>query len=1335
MAHSERRSPYQGLLPFDVGDRDYFFGRGEDCDRIAASLLTSPLTVFYAESGVGKTSALLAGAVPHLRAEWPEVATVVFRKWQDPESCLRELKTEVIAAVEAQAGRPLTTEDAPPGGWAAAPLDELLARAQAGTGGLIAVILDQFEDFFLYNPAAKGEHPFEAEFARSVNRRDVPAHFLLSLREDALAGLDRFRGRIPNLFNTTLRLEHLDERAAVAAIREPLPVYAKQHGERIEIDDDLVARLIADVPVDRAGPGTDGQGGPPRPGGGTAVATGRGKVRIETPHLQMVLLRLWKAEREAGSGRLRLQTYLDLGGKARIVGSYLQEVMDQLRATDPIGWEACGAFFDRLVTPSGNKIAYTVDELREYAGERADRVAGVLEALREARVLQRVAHPEIADVWRYEIAHDTLGPAILGWHQDYVSARKAEALRRERAAELGRAEAEAAAQRRRAEEQERIAQSLRRRARAISLLLLVAVGLAIFALSAMLRANKLAAEITGANQTLTAERDEKAKLATKLTGTNATLRTERDEKAKLAAKLTGANATLRTERDKKAKLAAALTESYDQQKTLLNEKEKALGVALKAEEAAKESAEKELAARKDAQVRRLVAEAAALAGGRVDVALLLSLVARQRRDDAETRGSLLAGLLSAPHIERYYCGHFDEITGVAYQPGGHALVSCGKGGELLLWDADDRGIRRTIDTARVAAAESDFAAVAFQPDGTRFATADRDGGVILWDVADKRPPRRLKVPEGLRAAYSLAFSPDGSRLAVGFDGGRVALWTMAEDPKPVGPPLKTGGDTRVWTLAFSRDSRTLATGDAVGRVALFDARTLRPTVLLAEGDGFRVWSVAFSPDGSRLAVGSEVKDILVWDLGRPTLPPERYEGHDGAVWAVEYSRTGRWLASGSKDNVVLVWDLQRRRPPLRLAGHHGEVWALAFDQSGTRLISGGNDRTMISWKDLEDPHPLGTEFARCPQNIVSLTSSPDGRWLVAGDYQGSLHVWDTSHRVAPVERPGNAGPIRTVAYDPEGRYVATGCDGTGVLLWDVRTWRVTRTLPTPGGVLKVLFLDGGRTLVAAGREGFIRLFDVASGTPKGTLTTQPRSVWSLAISPDGRTMASGDEGGRLLLWDVDLRGVDRWTSTPLEGHERAVLTLAFSPDGHRLASASYSNAIILWDVETRRPSGPPLLAHRDAVRSLAFSPDGALLASGGSDNCVWLWDVAAGRSLGLPFRGHRGAVWTVSFLAGPDADPLIPRVISSGDDGRVMIWEASYERWRDRARGIVQRNLTEPEFRQYVGQETVLPVFSDLPRIAIDANTATKLTPPSAPTAPQGQPRPTPSAPTDSHPS
>lgn len=408
--------PYVGLQPYTEEERDFFFGHERDQRVIASNLYASSITILYGSSGVGKSSVLMAGVVPMLRAK-PRTAVVVFREWQRPDF-LTTLKSACLQSVEKTTGRTVKVS-------LDSPLDELLFSAAEEFGGTILVLLDQFEEYFLYHPASDAANPFDSEFARAVNRDDVDANFLLALREEGLARLDRFRARIPNLMGNLLRLRHLDETAAEDAIRKPLTAY----NDRLEpsetpvaIEDGLAAAIIGQV---RSGSLS------------LALAEGAGQpqstdddIRIETPFLQLVLTKLWDEEMSTGSRSLRLATLQQLGGAREIVRTHLDSVMAKF---GPREQTVCAGFFDRLVTPSGTKVACRLDDLGKWAGELADEVLPVVNVLSESRILRTIAASasQPGTPASYEIFHDVLAPAVLDWRRRFVEQQNLEEIRKQ----------------------------------------------------------------------------------------------------------------------------------------------------------------------------------------------------------------------------------------------------------------------------------------------------------------------------------------------------------------------------------------------------------------------------------------------------------------------------------------------------------------------------------------------------------------------------------------------------------------------------------------------------------------------------------------------------------------------------------------------------------------------------------------------------------------------------------------------------------------------------------------------------------------------------------------
>ena len=223
---SLRRSPYQGLTPYCEEDAPYFFGREKEARLIVANLFASPLTLLYGASGVGKSSVLRAGVAHQLRKR-DDVLVVVFNAWQrQPLADLIQAVSDRVELVDHQAWSEVVR--ALPRDRTAS-LPEFLAICAEKLERRLLIILDQFEEYFLYHSQ---NDEFGTEFPKAVKQSNAPVSFLISIREDFYAKLDRFEGRIPTLYDNYLRIEHLERAAARVAIEKPIEEYNRLHPDR-----------------------------------------------------------------------------------------------------------------------------------------------------------------------------------------------------------------------------------------------------------------------------------------------------------------------------------------------------------------------------------------------------------------------------------------------------------------------------------------------------------------------------------------------------------------------------------------------------------------------------------------------------------------------------------------------------------------------------------------------------------------------------------------------------------------------------------------------------------------------------------------------------------------------------------------------------------------------------------------------------------------------------------------------------------------------------------------------------------------------------------------------
>ncbi|KAH8752251.1 vegetative incompatibility protein HET-E-1 [Diaporthe sp. PMI_573] len=196
-----------------------------------------------------------------------------------------------------------------------------------------------------------------------------------------------------------------------------------------------------------------------------------------------------------------------------------------------------------------------------------------------------------------------------------------------------------------------------------------------------------------------------------------------------------------------------------------------------------------------------------------------------------------------------------------------------------------------------------------------------------------------------------------------------------------------------------------------------------------------------------------------------------------------------------------------------------------------------------------------------------------------------------------------------------------------------------------GRIRSIAISPDGRWLASGSDDKTVKIWDVATGACKQTLVGHDDWIQSIAISPDGRWLASGSDDKTVKIWDV-ATGACKQT---LVGHDDGIQSIAISPDGRWLASGSDDKTVKIWDVATGACK-QTLVGRDDGILSIAISPDGRWLASGSDDKTVKIWDMATG-ACKQTLVGHADGIQSIAIS--PDG-----RWLASGsDDKTVKIWD------------------------------------------------------------------------------
>jgi len=719
-----------------------------------------------------------------------------------------------------------------------------------------------------------------------------------------------------------------------------------------------------------------------------------------------------------------------------------------------------------------------------------------------------------------------------------------------------------------------------------------------------------------------------------------------------------------------------------------------------------------------ATAQRLGAQA--LVQGDLDLSLLLAREGVNLDDSLETRGNLLAALERSPAAIGIMRPLPGRLLAISSDPTGPNVLVTNNAGQLAVVDPAQGRVLQVVQ-ARFGYYEANGEIVVLQENG--FGRLDPSTGDVTplvespsdWTGAFTSSPdlrtfgftvsggSGLRFVDTTTGAVQHTWHADPGRAFIDawFDtDGRHVLTVEADSPLPA-DFFQVQGVTYVW--------RDLATGRAI--------------TTIPDPNGYETIE---RPQGRELAVGHLDGGVTVYDLATGT-SRDLSGRHNGSVDGIAFSPDGATLVTVGGDDQAIVMDLATGTIRESLQGHNGPVHGAAFSPDGNTLYTSSLDGSLMSWdlagdRRIDHPFRASGGVPQLPaQSFPSFDVSPDGSQIADAQAGGSVNILDgTTRELIRTIHVGPPGGVLDVVFSPDGKVLATGGENGLVTLWDTSSWE--------------------------------RLGAPLSGPSRSTDPNASESVFAVAFSPDGRTLAAGSElatgppgpneqvpgDGHVYIWSLTTRelvGPSNMVSGAAD-----VLDVAFSPDGSELAAAfdafgsgdqtltgGYAR---VWQL----PSGKELYTvnvdgdygHSDAV---TFSPDGGLLVTGGGTGDLRFFDARTGAKDGKSVLASAGWVLSEAFdpsgttivTAGSDGTtrmidlasraqigPALPGIDNTGefarftpdgtqvivvyDSGRGYVWDVTPSAWKRRACSVAGRQLTRTEWSTFLPDDPYRPV-------------------------------------------
>jgi WD40 repeat protein len=673
-------------------------------------------------------------------------------------------------------------------------------------------------------------------------------------------------------------------------------------------------------------------------------------------------------------------------------------------------------------------------------------------------------------------------------------------------------------------------------------------------------------------------------------------------------------------------------------------------------------------------------------------------------------------------------GHAASVEYVAWNGTGTRIVTTSRDRTARVWDAESGA-----ELAVLKGHTGQVNCAAWNPAGTHIVTTSADGTARVWDVSIALDTggsgAELAVLRGHNdLVYQAAWDETGTRIVTVGDDGTGRVWDAASGAEQF---MLAGHTDRVWQAAWNRAGTRIVTASADGTARVWDAENGTELAVL-QGHQGPVYQAAWNGTGTRIVSAGADGTVRLWEAESGN-QLAILTAHATKVLQVRWSATDRHIVATSVDGRAWVWEAESGEEVATLSGHTAEVLHVAWNEAGTRIVTASADgtaRVRAVQKGIEV-----AAFAGHTAAVRHAAWNEAGTHLVTASDDGTARVWDVGNGTQVAVFTGHTAAVRHAAWNRRGTHIVTASDDHTAQVWDAASGAGLVILSGhTDRVNRAAWNEDGTRIVTASDDGTARVWDAASGAKLATLIGHTARVFHAAWNRAGTQIVTASDDDTARVWDAE-RGTGL---AVFPKHNGSVYYAAWNAAGTRIVTASADGTARVWDVSTALNTGGngaevvALVGHFGGVYHAAWNETGTRIVTASSDGTARVWNAKSGAEVAL-LAGHEGGVECAAW----NSDNT--RIVTAGIDGTARVWDAQsgtevallrghtapvlqaawngagthivtagldgtarvyYTRLSDLLEAACQRavrNMTEEEWKRYMGEESYGATCSNLP--------------------------------------